>query len=410
MTILFYMQKDVVIMGAGIQGICCALALSNLGFKVTILDKSTEPLLRASLRNEGKIHLGFIYANDKSFKTASLMLRSALNFSPLIEDFLQTKIDWHPLRSKNFNYLILRDTMLSEKEITNHYSYLQEEYERIHEPHMHYLGTSPERLWTDSNLHLPQLNHDVIQRCIPTEELAINLPLFRELLLTEMGKRSNITFLGNHCIKEIQKKSWGYQVTGTKAGMPDWKIDAEKVVNCLWENRLYFDQQLGIQPARKWVYRLKHRILGIPTPQIAALSSFTCVLGAFGDFVNYDNHYSYLSWYPECMTGWSSDITTPESWEAACDGRIPDTANKDWVASAIAGMDNIIPGLKALDVKELDGGIIFSWGKTDIDDVNSELHKRFDIGIHEMDGYYSIDTGKFTSAPYFANNLQKLFV
>ena len=113
-------------MGAGIQGICCALALSNLGFNVTILDKSAEPLLRASLRNEGKIHLGFIYANDKSFRTASLMLNSALNFSPYVEDFLQTKIDWKPLRSRKFNYLILRDTMLSEKEITNHYCYLQE--------------------------------------------------------------------------------------------------------------------------------------------------------------------------------------------------------------------------------------------------------------------------------------------
>ena len=80
-------------MGAGIQGMCCALTLSNLGFDVTMLDKSPEPLLRASLRNEGKIHLGFIYANDKSFRTASLMLQSALNFSPLIEDFLKRKIE-----------------------------------------------------------------------------------------------------------------------------------------------------------------------------------------------------------------------------------------------------------------------------------------------------------------------------
>ena len=48
--------------------------------------------------------------------------------------------------------------------------------------------------------------------------------------------------------------------------------------------------------------------------------------------------------------------------------------------------------------------------KTDIDDVNSELHRRFDIGVHESDGYYSIDTGKFTSAPFFANKLQNLFV
>ena len=44
--------------------------------------------------------------------------------------------------------------------------------------------------------------------------------------------------------------------------------------------------------------QLKHRILGIPRSSIAALDSFTCVLGAFGDLVNYDNQYTYLSWYP----------------------------------------------------------------------------------------------------------------
>ena len=404
------MDKNVVIMGAGIQGICCALALSNLGINVTILDKTPEPLLRSGLRNEGKIHLGFIYANDKSFRTASLMLKSALTFSPLIESFIGRELDWAPLRSRKFNYLILRDTMLSETEITNHYKYLQEEYERIREPSMHYLGIRPATLWTDSHLDIPELNHNIVQRCIPTEELAINLDSFRTVLLTEMNTRSNINFRGSHCIREIKKTSWGYRVSGTKPGSDDWNLDAESVINCLWENRLYFDKQLGIDPPRKWVYRLKHRILGIPNPKIAALDSFTCVLGAFGDLVNYDNHHSYLSWYPECMTGWSSEITTPEGWEDACNGNIPAVADKAWVQKAILGLDNIFPGLKDIDVKQLDGGIIFSWGKTDIDDVHSELHKRFDIGIHADDGYYSIDTGKFTSAPYFADKLQKLFL
>jgi hypothetical protein len=399
------MKKKVVVMGAGIQGVCAALALSNQGLNVVLIDKSPEPLLRSGLRNEGKIHLGFIYANDKSFRTASLMLKSALHFSPLIEEFLGKRVDWTPFRSRKFNYLVLKDTMLSEQEITNHYKSLQEEYVKTMEPDLHYLGTCPETLWTDSNLHIPELNNDIIQRCIPTAEYAINLPLFRELLLNELVKRDNIQFKGNHCIQEIQKKSWGYQISGD-----GWAIDSETVVNCLWENRLYFDNQLGIAPPRKWVYRLKHRILGIASPQISALDSFTCVLGAFGDVVNYDNHHTYLSWYPECMTGWSSDITTPQEWEAACDGRIPASADKEWVTKALAGLNNIIPGLQQFDVKQLDGGIIFSWGKTDIDDVESELHKRFDIGVQASDGYYSIDTGKFTSAPYFANNLKKLFV
>lgn len=404
------MKDKVLIMGAGIQGICSALALSNLGIQVTLIDKTPEPMLRASLRNEGKIHLGFIYANDNSFRTASLMLRSALYFSPMIESFVGRSFDWTPFRSRKFNYLILRDTMLSTESILAHYRFLQQEYERIREPDMHYLGNRPEVLFTNKHLHVPHLNQEMIKMCVPTEELAVDLEALRNLLVLEMKRRDNIRFLGDHCIEEITRTTSGYSVTGRLKNNNKWKIETERLVNCLWENRLYFDQQLGIEPGRKWVYRLKHRILGKPRNGIAALDSFTCVLGAFGDIVNYDDQLSYLSWYPECMTGWSSELTTPESWEAACNGMIPESDKKEWAFKALKGLNDIFPGISDFEIRQLDGGIIFSWGKTDIDDINSELHNRFDIGIHHSDGYYSIDTGKLTSAPYFANKLQNLFV
>jgi hypothetical protein len=43
-----------------------------------------------------------------------------------------------------------------------------------------------------------------------------------------------------------------------------------------------------------------------------------------------------------------------------------------------------------------------AWGKTDIDDPQSELHKRYEIGIHSRCRYHSVDPGKLTMAPYFA--------
>lgn len=401
------MKDNVIIMGAGIQGMCCALALSNLKIPVTLIDKTPEPLSRSGLRNEGKIHLGFVYANDPSFRSASLMLRSAICFSSLVESFVGHTIDWAPLRSRRFNYLILEETILSPVNILAHYELLQKEYEKIREHSLHYLGTRPEELFGLKDPEIPELNKEVVKMCIPTEELAINLNAFRELLITEMKSRNNIVFLGSHYVEEIQKTSYGYLLKGKKSEQHDWTLQTGQLVNCLWENRLYFDKQLGIDSNRKWVYRLKHRILGIPRDHIAALDSFTCVLGAFGDLVNYDNHYSYLSWYPECMRGWSSDITTPLSWEDACNGKME---KEEWVDNALAGLDNIFPGIADFDIKQLDGGIIFSWGKTDIDDLNSELHNRYEIGIHHVDGYYSIDTGKFTSAPYFADKLQKYFL
>ena len=46
--------------------------------------------------------------------------------------------------------------------------------------------------------------------------------------------------------------------------------------------------------------------------------------------------------------------------------------------------------------------MIFAWGATDIDDPQSELHHRHDIGIHTTGNYHSIDPGKFTMVPMFA--------
>jgi FAD dependent oxidoreductase len=404
------MKDNVIIMGAGIQGICSALALSNLGIPVTLIDKTPEPLSRSGLRNEGKIHLGFIYANDPTFRSASLMLHAAVNFSPMIESFVGRTIDWTPLRSRKFNYLILEETMLHPDRILDHYEKLQGEYERIKDSSLHYLGNRPDALFTNKHLEIPELNRDIVKMCVPTEELAVNLGALRELLITEMKARNNIVFLGNYCIEEIQRTSYGYRLTGKKEQEEKWSLDTGRLINCLWERRLYFDRQLGFHTNRKWVYRLKYRILGVPVDHIAALDSFTCVLGAFGDLVNYDNHHSYLSWYPECMRGWSSELTTPESWEDACNGKMLLEEKEDWVDRALAGLDCIFPGLKNFDIRQLDGGIIFSWGDTDIDDIGSELHNRFEIGVNHVDGYYSVDTGKYTSAPYFAGKLQKYFL
>jgi hypothetical protein len=52
-------------------------------------------------------------------------------------------------------------------------------------------------------------------------------------------------------------------------------------------------------------------------------------------------------------------------------------------------------------------GTIFAWGSTDIDDPKSDLHERRAIGVRAYDGYFSIDTGKLTCAPLFADQLAK---
>ena len=51
--------------------------------------------------------------------------------------------------------------------------------------------------------------------------------------------------------------------------------------------------------------------------------------------------------------------------------------------------------------------MVCALGDTDIDDLDSRLHQRWEIGVTARDGYFSIDTGKLTCAPSFALGLAK---
>ena len=70
------------VLGGGLQGCCVALALAERGIDVTLFDRNDQLLSRAAVANEGKIHLGYMYANDPSYSTARMMMQGALAFAP----------------------------------------------------------------------------------------------------------------------------------------------------------------------------------------------------------------------------------------------------------------------------------------------------------------------------------------
>ena len=55
--------------------------------------------------------------------------------------------------------------------------------------------------------------------------------------------------------------------------------------------------------------------------------------------------------------------------------------------------------------KKASRGVIFAWGQTDIDDAESGLHRRCEIGPRSRGRYTSVDTGKLTMAPLFASQV-----
>src|SRR6185369_7227383 len=118
-------STDVVVLGAGLQGAGVALELARRGVPVSLVDQDSLPMNRASLRNEGKIHLGFIYANDRSLATASLQLEGALRFRSILARWIGRGDEWL-VRSTPFYYLVARDSVVAPDRLAEHYSAVEQ--------------------------------------------------------------------------------------------------------------------------------------------------------------------------------------------------------------------------------------------------------------------------------------------
>jgi hypothetical protein len=118
--------------------------------------------------------------------------------------------------------------------------------------------------------------------------------------------------------------------------------------------------------------------------------------------VTYGDGTIYLTWYPACLQAISTDVSPPD-WDTYA----PEPLRSRILAETFRALSEIVPLLCALDPEKLPdalvkGGAIVAWGKTDIYDPASELHRRFEIGVTTDGSFHSVDPGKLTMAPYFA--------
>lgn len=403
-------MKQALVLGGGIQGLSSVFALLSEGYSVTILDKSASLFNRASLRNEGKVHLGFVYANDSTGRTPALMLRSAMRFAPGLDLLTGFPFPWESLISNPFVYTVMSDSMVPAPRIFSFYDSLAQDYKReLDNPDLHYLGRRAPVFWepTDCPTGFSGKNGNAWAK---TCELALDLVKFREEFVKRLsGADDRVTIRLSETVKEVLETSSGFRVYTESLSGERKTYESDLVVNCLWEDRIRIDNQVGLVPDYHWVNRLKYRLMIKVPGHLKIRDSFTYVLGAYGDLVTYPfSDWSYLSWYPVVMKGWSNEVVTPREWEPACDGQTPDDFKNQLIRDVFEVYKHLVPGIEGSEVGLVDAGIIFSRGSfKDITIPDSELHERYDIGVQEKNGYFSISTGKFTSAPYHALQLKK---
>jgi glycine/D-amino acid oxidase-like deaminating enzyme len=391
------------ILGGGLQGCCVALSLAERGIDVTLFDRNEQLLSRTAVANEGKIHLGYMYANDPSHSTARLMMRGALAFAPFFARHLGSTENAMTV-SRPAAYVVHRDSQRTAEQVSRYlttvHALLREASEGRRGAYFGRDLSDQPRMWSTEQREA-QFDPEIALAVFDTPEVAIDPVALAETLRDRIEADRRIDVRLGHEVLSVEDAD-GLEVK-LQASSGTFRERFDHVVNALWDGRFAINENRGLRPNRPWLHRLKYGV-SFRLPNGTNLPpSATFVSGPFGEVVSYADGLTYLTWYPVCLRGISSDVTPPE-WPTYP----PEPLRSHLVEGTLSAMAQFVPSLRALDPGRLQdvtvkGGVIVAWGQTDIYDPASELHRRFEIGVTSTGRFHSIDPGKLTMAPYFAD-------
>jgi glycine/D-amino acid oxidase-like deaminating enzyme len=391
-------------MGAGLTGASAALELARMGVRVTLFDQDERTMNRASLRNEGKIHLGFVFSQDLSGESSNLQLHGALRFRRLLAQWVGERANTLKL-SHPFVYLVPQDSIASPDELAGRFEKLDETYreELSADPDTDYFGQRPTSL--SRRIPLSELNaHIRTERFIgafATEEIAVDTQELADVIETAIVEHANIDFRPHHTVMSVERRNGRFRVEGTSPN-GTWQLEAGQVVNALWENRFKIDRTVGLEHEAGWLHRLKYRVIAQLPEVMRDGPSTTLVVGPYGDVVVRPDATAYFSWYPLGLRGWSEELAPPDSWNGACRGELAEHERRSVAAALLGAIDEWYPGAAQATPLIVDAGAIVAYGRTDVGDINSGLHDRkTHVGVTSVDGYHSVDPGKMTTCPLF---------
>jgi hypothetical protein len=174
------------------------------------------------------------------------------------------------------------------------------------------------------------------------------------------------------------------------------------VVNALWEGRPLVDKTLGIDTVVDPSARYRVSLFVRTNKHVSAPSAVICT-GPFGDIKNYDGRRFYLSWYDSGLRASSNDMNNLDT------PRLPQHDKERIAADTALHLGKLLPCvdviLAAAEDVRVEGGWVFANGRGALSDPESTLHRRERVGIHQSDNWFSVDTGKYSLAPWLAREI-----
>ncbi len=400
------MTARIAIIGAGLIGSLAALDLARRGIPVDLIDRGDLPVTEASFFNEGKVHLGFLYAHDPSLDTSRLMIEGATSFRSIVADL--TGFDVSQILSTPFLYAVHRESLLSPDAFQAHLERCCLEFnDAAKVQNLVYVDglrtVEAERLsHADWEQDLDPATFNAVFR---TSERAVDpRRLAPEVTRAVLGSAGIAWHPGTN-IRRVSKTPSGdillSDSTGRAVGKDLWNV----VVNATWSDLLRLDSQMGLDPPHDWSYRYKLSNRIMRPVDDRDLNSVTVVLGAFGDIVNFGPDGGiFLSWYPYGRMLMTDEVELPD-----LNGADFADARSAAYMSSRAEWEGMSASLRSLGVAadpvDTRGGMILASGRLDVDDPASPLHARVEVGVKRAGSYFSVNTGKFTLAPLMARRV-----
>ena len=380
------------------MGCSTALYLARRGVRVVLFDSEAAPFSGASRWNEGKIHLGYLYSASPSLETARRVLPGGLVFKRLVEELIGRSIA--PVTApEDDTYLIHRESVVG-PDVTAAYYESVAALVRDHPDASAYLSdvsrSTVARLTTReleaiADPSVIVAGYRVPERSVSTRWIADAVvdTLHAEPLITPvMSERvTNLTSAGG------ERGPWQVHTASGRHGPFDC------VINALWHGRPAIDRVVG-----DCVDRLPHHryrvALFVRTTKPVTVPSIVIGVGPYGDIKNYNGRDFYLSWYPVGMLVQGEDIAHPQ---VPC---LDEEARRAIADQMFDALSTLLPGAACVRAHAAEtavgGGWVYAQARGSLDDPRSSLHKRDQLGVKWFGTYVSVDTGKYSVAPYLA--------
>lgn len=395
-------KPHVAVLGAGIMGSSAALFLARRGARVSLFDAARRPFDGASRWNEGKIHLGYLYSADPSLETARRVLPGGLAFKALTEELIGSPLDG-AMTAEDDTYLVHRQSVVPDTAI-GHYLDAVTALTISHPEASRYLvdltaarvrRLTPAELTRDFDPAVIVAGYRVPERSVSTVWLADR---FASALAAEPG----IELALETRIKAVRPAGESLEgplfvetIRGTEGPF-------DFAVNALWDGRLVIDAGLGLLPAAAWSHRFRLSVF-LRTRAAVTVPSSVVATGPFGDIKNYNGRDLYLSWYPVGLIAEGSGIAPPQLPE------LEDVDRGRIIGEIFRRLGDGIPAVNELEAGaetiQIGGGWVYAVGTGPLNDARSTLHRRDQIGIQRTGSYFSVDTGKYSIAPWLARQV-----